>query len=381
MADQYQVISDAPGFLSRLGDSFKGIVFGIIIFVLAFPLLWWGENRRNMAEFVDQAKLIVATSVPTDQGKGLVKTSGKLTTDETLNDPTYLASLGGVTAMQLERKVEMYAWKEDKKTEKKDNKEIDTYTYKQDWVSTPQDSSKFHDQGEHGNPPLTEKEDSFKVQSAKVGAIIFDANKTEFYGLKDLTVTDAMLNKSAAKPLQLSGGAVYMANDSVDPTRKVVSNPKVGDVKITYSYFPANTDGSVVGDWDGQKIVSHVYDKTDMFLGAYAGTPDEFRAYLQTQHNMITWIIRVIAFLMMWGGLNGLLGPILTIMDSIPIVGGAGRAVISLVTGAIAFVLWVVTFVLAKFLWFILFIFGAGLVGFVMMAKKRHAAATTPVSV
>ena len=30
---------------SRLGGAFKGIVFGIILFIVSFPLLFWNEGR------------------------------------------------------------------------------------------------------------------------------------------------------------------------------------------------------------------------------------------------------------------------------------------------------------------------------------------------
>ena len=32
---------------SRLGGAFKGILVGIILFILAFPLLFWNEGRAE----------------------------------------------------------------------------------------------------------------------------------------------------------------------------------------------------------------------------------------------------------------------------------------------------------------------------------------------
>jgi hypothetical protein len=86
---------------------------------------------------------------------------------------------------------------------------------------------------------------------------------------------------------------------------------------------------------------------------------------------MITWIIRILAFLMLWGGLNGILGPILTVLDSIPIIGGAGRFVISLATGAIAFTLWLLTLIVSN-LWLVLAITAVlGVAAFVYLKKRQ----------
>ena len=89
-----------------------------------------------------------------------------------------------------------------------------------------------------------------------------------------------------------------------------------------------------------------------------------------SEHNMITWIIRIASFAMLWFGLNLILGPILMVLESIPIVGGAGRFVISLVTGVIAFVLWFLTLVLAN-LWLVLLVMAILGVGVLVTLKKQ----------
>lgn len=371
MADHFEVVKDAPGFGNRIVDSIKGIFVGIIIFAAAFPLLWWGENRQNLAEFVEKAQMVVSTAAPVAAPATLVKTTGVLTTPETLGDPTYLMGLGATKAMVLKRNVEMYAWKEKKETKKKGDKEVTTYDYEKTWTSSPEKSSEFYDANGHVNPTMTEQDASYQVSSAKVGMLNFDAAKTEFWDLKKYSVKQEMLNSGATKPLQVTAGDIYIPYDN-NPSRGVASMPIVGDLRISYTTFPADVNGSVVGDWDGSQIAPHVYDETDTFLGAYAGGLKEFQAYLQSRHNMITWVIRIASLFMMWMGLNMILGPVLTVLDSIPIVGGAGKAVISLVTGAIAFVLWFLTLVLAN-LWLVLLVLAGLGAGFIFYNKKQKA--------
>ncbi len=42
--DSFTEVS-SQGWFSRIGDSIKGILFGIFLFIAAFPLLWWNEGR------------------------------------------------------------------------------------------------------------------------------------------------------------------------------------------------------------------------------------------------------------------------------------------------------------------------------------------------
>ncbi|MDD1611461.1 MAG: hypothetical protein LUO95_13035, partial [Methylococcaceae bacterium] len=42
--DSYTEVTSESWF-SRIGDSIKGILFGFILFVIAFPLLWWNEGH------------------------------------------------------------------------------------------------------------------------------------------------------------------------------------------------------------------------------------------------------------------------------------------------------------------------------------------------
>lgn len=368
MTDHFEVVSNAPGFGSRLLNSIKGIFVGFVFMIAAFALLWWGEGRQNLAEFVKKGTLILSTQPATVAPGTLVKTEGRLRSDETINDDKYL-NPGAQKYLRLNRDVAMYAWKEDKKTEKRGDKEVTTYDYHKEWTRMPSDSSRFYDAAGHVNPKMGEEDTSFQVKTATIGAMAFEANATDFHGAKELAVTEALLKKDETGQRQLSNGAIYIGS------KNAATTPEVGDLKLTYSYFPNDVDGSAVGDWDGKQIAPHRYRGTETYLGAYPGTLDDFQARLQSEHTLMTWIIRIASFLMLWAGLNMILGPILMIMDSIPIVGGAGRFVISLFTGAVAFVLWLLTLILANF-WLALIIvgvLGAGLMIYGKMKKKPAA--------
>ncbi|MBF0106955.1 MAG: hypothetical protein HQM16_16705, partial [Deltaproteobacteria bacterium] len=333
-----------------------------VFFIVSFPLLWWGENRQNLAEFVKDAVSVPSTlGVLEVEQNTLIKTSGIISTDQQVNDADFLTGIGKTSAIGLNRDVEMYAWKEKKETKKEGDKEITTYDYVKEWTSMPQNSSDFYDSAAHQNPAMTIEHKTFKVDAAKIGSLTFDVSNTELWNYKKLSIDETLINKNYPKKLQVAGGVIYCPYEPAQsnlnfmpvPTRAVASTPVIGDQRITYMYFPANVNSTVVGAWNGSQIGAHYYDGTDFFLGAFAGTPNEFQAFLQTRHTTITWIIRAASFILMWLGLNMILGPICMLVESIPLVGGAGRSIISLVTGVIAFVLWGITLLLAN-LWLIL---------------------------
>ncbi len=119
MADHYEVVTQAPGFGNRLMNSIKGIFFGLIFFVAAFPVLWWGEGRQNLADFIKQAVLIQSDQSPGVATGTLVKTTGRIVSEESVNDDAYLLPHPTLKFLKLARDVEMYAWDEEKKTEKR----------------------------------------------------------------------------------------------------------------------------------------------------------------------------------------------------------------------------------------------------------------------
>ena len=44
MVDEFTEVT-TKGWLERIGESIKGVVAGLVLFLGAFPLLWWNEGR------------------------------------------------------------------------------------------------------------------------------------------------------------------------------------------------------------------------------------------------------------------------------------------------------------------------------------------------
>lgn len=120
--DSYTEVTNQSWF-SRIGGAIKGIIFGFILFIIAFPLLFWNEGRavktyKSLKEGSGAVISVLADQVdPNNEGK-LVHLSGRASTEETLTDPVFGVS---ENALRLRRKVEMYQWQEHSESETKKN--------------------------------------------------------------------------------------------------------------------------------------------------------------------------------------------------------------------------------------------------------------------
>ena len=146
-------------FFRRLKDSIKGVFFGILLFAVSFPLLYWNEGRavRRADGLKEGGKAVVTVSADKvdSQYEGfLVHTTGEAKSEKALEDKDF--SLFAKDALRLERKVEMFLWKETK-SEKRRKKvgggeEITTtYSYDRVWSQELIDSRRFKERG-HDNP-------------------------------------------------------------------------------------------------------------------------------------------------------------------------------------------------------------------------------------
>ena len=154
---------------SRVKNSCGAIGTGIVMFFAATALLWWNEGRAvKTADMLDEAQgacVELANPEKIDRALDgeLVCASAFATTEDSLSDADYGI---GAKAISLQRKVEYYQYvehSESKKEDKLGGKEVTTttYTYSKRWVSSPVQSSQFHDPAyQNKNTVLTTVEEA-----------------------------------------------------------------------------------------------------------------------------------------------------------------------------------------------------------------------------
>ena len=113
--DTYTEVAN-ESWLGRIGGALMGIVIGAVLFMAAFPFLFWNEGRavRRYQTLNEGAGTVISlpeARVSAEYDGQLVHVSGEATTDEIVTDPEFGVA---VNAIKLQRKAEMYQWKENK---------------------------------------------------------------------------------------------------------------------------------------------------------------------------------------------------------------------------------------------------------------------------
>ena len=141
------------GYGSRVGNSFKAIGSGFLLFIAGTALLWWNEGRAVKTEkMLDEAgRAYVEMENPNKKDASLegelICGTAMATTEDSLSD----AQFGiGAKAISIRRTVEYYQWVEHAQEQRKDKlggKEeiVTTYSYTKEWVSRPIESAQFKD--------------------------------------------------------------------------------------------------------------------------------------------------------------------------------------------------------------------------------------------
>ena len=344
---------------SRLGTSIKGILAGLALFVVGFPVLFWNEgNSVKTAKALDEGEgaCIPVESIekidPEMEGQ-LVHMTGKAMTSDVLSDDQFGVS---ATAIALARKTEMYQWVEHSKTEEKKNlggsvTKTTTYTYSQEWVDSAIDSSGFKEQG-HDNPGMIEfPSEETRAANVSFGAFRLSESQIGRIGSEQAYAfpTDFVCK---VERVQIQGRTIYVPNkttrDNEKNNRDVASQPRVGDMRVNFSVVYPH-DISIVAKQKGDTFVGYLAKtkkKIDMLSDGVKDAAEMFEA-ARSANTMMTWIVRLVGFLLMFFGLSMVLKPLSVLADVLPILGNIVEIGTGLVAGVIAFVCALVTIAIA----------------------------------
>ncbi len=333
---------------SRVGNSIKNILVGIILFIGSTVLLWWNEGRTVKTSDANEAAYeetipVSDISVLNSQLNGkMIHANGEAITHDSLIDTQFGI---GTTATKLIREVEYYQWEEKSSTKTEDKfggreEKTTTYTYDKKWVSAPINSSNFKD------PSYTNK--NFVVST--VESEIFTASDVDFgaYKLPPFLISQISgeqdfyftlpadikksLNNQVKNALQLKGS---IAEAALQPNAEYVhvngntiylgANPDVphiGDVRITFSkVLPSNTVtvwAKVVNNTFEQFTCKNGYTVSTLNMGTQS--LDETFQNEQEANSTLAWILRLVGLVLVYIALRLIFELLTTILKVVPFI-------------------------------------------------------------
>lgn len=428
---------------SRVKNSCGGIFGGIALFLAGTALLWWNEgNAVANAKLLDEVSETAVdmeniSKINSEFDGQLVHATGDATTEDLLKDPTFGFE---VNAINLKRTVEYYQWTEQKHEQKRDKlgggqETVTTYTYEKRWVSSPVNSSSFADPQYANvfNGTLASIDNNQQyAENVSFGAyklpefIIHSISGSES---APISITDDQLRQlddqvsrtvtsfggryagasSTLPQQQTQASAQTVQNDSTanDSIKEFVpvetnnkykaryihqgdgeiyigaspSSPQVGDVRVAFTVVKPHKI-SIISKVKGDTFQKYVGKNKKEFTRVESGdvSKEEMFAHQESENSMLKWGLRILGFIMVFLGLKGVFGFIVTLAKIIPFVSNILNFGVSLICGIFAFV-WSLLIIAIAWIFYrpligiplILIIIGT-IVFFAIKGKKKGAA-------
>ena len=372
---------------SRLGGAVKGVVAGLALFILGFPVLFWNEgNSVKTAKALDEGEgacIPVESNAKVDpemEGQ-LVHMTGRADTQDVLTDEQFGVS---ATAIALNRKTEMFQWRENSETTEKKNlggsvTRTTTYTYEKVWSEAVIDSSGFKEAG-HDNPGVIEFPSEEKL-AANVSFGAFRLNERQIARIGSDQAyafpTDFVCRVSR---VQRQGNVILVPNkatrDNALNNRDVAAEPRIGDMRVTFTVVRPH-DISIVAKQRGDTFVAYLAKtkkKVDLIQDGVVDCAEMFED-ARDANTLFTWLVRLGGLLIMYIGLSMVLKPLSVLGDVLPILGTVIGWGTGLVAGVVALVCALVTIAVAWIFYrpvlAVLLLVAAGALVFLVWKKKQ----------
>lgn len=339
MSNVYREVTQTSYFRNIL-NSFVGALIGLLLFFGSFFVIWWNEGRTNLALVAAESIPASAASVDAaNEGKFLAVT-GDLVATEPVGDAPYLQP---GSYLQLEREAEMFAWDEESHSETRDklgggSETVTEYTYEKKWSSSPDNSVNFKDPSGHTNPAMTIEGVTLQAPGATLGAFDLDLKQLTMPGGSDVPLNDQNILPDAG--VKLDGGYLFAGQGTQ-------SSPQVGDIRISYTALASPAAVTLFGQQSDGRLVPYLYEQSSTFFRALNGDRNSAITELQTEHTLITWLLRGGGFLMIWIGLMLVVSPLGTVAGILPILKQVTGFITGIVTFIVALVLWAVVTLIA----------------------------------
>ncbi len=315
---------ETEGYGTRLVQSIKGVLLGVILFLVSFPLLWWNEGRavQTTKSLKEGSSIVVSVTKldPVNEGK-LVHFTGQAKTDEWIADPELGVNVQG---LRLARRVEMYQWYE--KSESKENvggSKTTITTYDKKWSDAVIGSSGFKEAG-HTNPPqIRIRPIDIAAKKAKLGDFDLSPSIVAEHLDKWETLPAALTSNVVALKLpsdlrgklKPEGDFLFIGDDA--------KAPAVGDLRMTYRLVSSPLTMTLIAKQTGSGFSPYAAEAGDQLLLTAMEAKDAPAMFQSAEaaNTTLTWVLRGLGWLMMTLGIFLVLRPIAMFVNFVPFAG------------------------------------------------------------
>ncbi|NME69759.1 TMEM43 family protein [Flammeovirga aprica] len=344
--DRY-VETSTESYGQRIGNSLFGILFGFVLLFGSCYLLWWNEGRAvKRADALEEgASSFVVADVnkidPKNDGK-LVHVVGTVHTDENLKDKKFKVEVKGFS---LRREVKMFQWVEDvkSKSEKKLGGSKETtkeYTYKKEWSSSLKNSENFKIAKGHKNPKrFLYKPTTYNAKKATFGA--YDGSQLMGGRSEDVKVSEANIEGNKYAKL-VSETEIFVGKGTF-------SDPKVGDMLVSFSYEPNDVTKTVMAKQQGNKLVNYTTSDGETLYEVNLGevSPKSVIKKAESGNNFVLWLCRIGGIILMFIAFSMIFNPLAVLADVVPFIGSIVGFGVSLIAGVLTVCVSFVTIAIA----------------------------------
>ncbi len=327
-----------------------GILGGALLFLCAFPVLYFNEAQENLSKVAEQAVEYNETL----ESSYLGYTVGAFSATNKANDPLLTREFVAVT-----RKVEMYGYIETQSTSTTNsgntqssfNSEI-RYTYSKAWLTNPAQTTTWRGRTSDFPRDLPINYNTWVVNlpqprtststGLSINNIPVDGTNLDLSASNELSVTQDMIADNIYTVLL---GDLYTSNQgSFDLTK-----PVIGDVRISFTVIEFDDQGLLLGNIDNNQFSAFTTDSGNIMYRFFNGesTIENVVSQLHTEYQLTIWIFRVVGFLMLFVGLLLSFKPISTLFNFIPIFGSVGSGLFTIMLFVVSLVLAVTTIVIS----------------------------------
>jgi hypothetical protein len=339
MSENSYTVRSSTGWFGRIGGAIKGVLFGLVLILVSLAVLFLNEGRavktqKTLEEGESSVVKVFTETVDAKNDGKLVYVSGNAMAAGTLSDDEFKITS---EALKLRRKVEIYQWKEDERSETKKKlgggeETVTTYHYSKEWSDRPIDSSNFHKKQGYENPKPVLGEAEWVKNPVTLDAFTLSSGLAA--QINNYTALNA--NPAAELPTEVAGKKLHAGERSstgfylgVDP-----ASPAIGDLRVTHEVaLPGAV--SVIAQQTGNTFAPYIAKAggTIEMLSTGTVSAESMFASAHSSNKMLTWALRIGGTVLMFIGFNLLFRPLSVLADVVPFIGnivGVGTGIVAL---------------------------------------------------